>query len=113
VTPVSLYLFAGAALFAAGLWAALARAHLFWKVLGLNVMGSGVFLVLLASSPRLDPQTADPVPQAMVLTGVVVAVAATAVALGMSLRVTVRTGLPFLVDPDDRAAPAAPGEEDA
>jgi multicomponent Na+:H+ antiporter subunit C len=105
MTPLDLYTLGGVVLFAAGIHAALVRAHLVWKVLGLNVAGGGIFLVLLAASPRLDPGTADPVPQAMVLTGIVVAVAATALALGLALRVAVQTGQPFLPEdvPDDRA----------
>jgi multicomponent Na+:H+ antiporter subunit C len=104
--PLSLYTLAGASLFFIGLWGVVARAHLLWKVLGINIMGSGVFLILLSASPRLDPEVADPVPQAMVLTGIVVAVAATAVALGMALRVTARTGAPYLQEE------AGPGKDD-
>ncbi len=96
MTPLDLYTLAGAVLFALGFHALLGRAHLLWKVLGVNVAAGGIFLILLAAPPRLDPAVADPVPQAMVLTGIVVAVAATAVALGIALRVTARTGLPFL-----------------
>jgi multicomponent Na+:H+ antiporter subunit C len=44
-------------------------------------MGSGIFLVLVGLAQRQDH--ADPVPQAMVLTGIVVAVAATALALAL------------------------------
>ncbi|TVP47829.1 MAG: Na+/H+ antiporter subunit C [Gemmatimonadales bacterium] len=98
MTPLDLYTLAGAALFVLGIHALMVRAHLVWKVLGFNVAGGGIFLVLLAASPRVDPLVADPVPQAMVLTGIVVAVAATAVALGLALRVTFRTGSPFLVE---------------
>ncbi|MDZ7779649.1 MAG: NADH-quinone oxidoreductase subunit K [Gemmatimonadota bacterium] len=90
------YLAAGAAVFMAGLVGTLGRSHLFWKVLGINFMGSGIFLVLSAASPRLPGEGADPVPQAMILTGIVVTAAVTAVALGMALRVVIRTGYPFL-----------------
>jgi multicomponent Na+:H+ antiporter subunit C len=100
VTPLQAYTATGALLFFVGFWGVLTRAHLFWKVLGVNVMGSGIFLLLLAASPRLEPGVADPVPQAMVLTGIVVAAAATAVALGMALRVASRTGTPFLEEDD-------------
>lgn len=101
MTPLTLYALAGVALLALGLHAFFARAHLLWKVLGVNVAASGIFLLLLALPPRLEPGTADPVPQAMVLTGIVVAVAATAVALGMALRVATRTGRPFLPEEED------------
>lgn len=106
MTPLHLYTAAGAILFFMGLWAVLVRAHLFWKVLAVNLMGGGIFLLLLAASPRLDPTVADPVPQAMVLTGIVVAAAATAVALGMALRVAARTGAPYLPEEGD----GGPGE---
>lgn len=101
MTSLHLYTATGAILFFLGLWAVLARAHLFWKVLAVNVMGGGIFLILLAASPRVDPAVADPVPQALVLTGIVVAAAATAVALGMALRVAARTGTPFLPEEGD------------
>jgi multicomponent Na+:H+ antiporter subunit C len=101
MTSLDLYTVAGALIFALGLHAVLVRGHLFWKVLAINVMGTGIFLVLLAAPARSTPGVADPVPQAMVLTGIVVAVAATALALGVALRVTARTGAPFLPDPDD------------
>ncbi len=96
MTPLTLYALAGAGIFVLGLVGTLGRGHLFWKVLGVNFMGSGAFLILMAASPRLPGGEADPVPQAMVLTGIVVAVSATALALGMALRVAVRTGRPYL-----------------
>lgn len=74
-----LYALAGAALFALGLHALLARAHLIRKILALNIMVSGVFLILVGLAQRSG--TPDPVPQALVLTGIVVAVSATALAL--------------------------------
>jgi multicomponent Na+:H+ antiporter subunit C len=98
MTPEVLYIVAGTAVFVTGLAGTLGRAHLFWKVLGVNFMGSGIFLVLLAGAPRVAGQGADPVPQAMVLTGIVVAAAATALALGMALRVMVRSGQPYLAE---------------
>ncbi|HKK93158.1 MAG TPA: NADH-quinone oxidoreductase subunit K [Longimicrobiales bacterium] len=97
-----LYALAGGGLFLLGLLGLLARSHLFWKVFGLNFMGSGIFLLLVAGAPRLPDGGADPVPQAMVLTGIVVAVSATAVALGMALRVMSRTGAPYLSESGGR-----------
>ncbi|MEX2466610.1 MAG: NADH-quinone oxidoreductase subunit K [Gemmatimonadota bacterium] len=96
MTPEALYVIAGAGVFMTGLAGTLGRAHLFWKVLGVNFMGSGIFLLLLAGAPRIPGEGADPVPQAMVLTGIVVATAATALGLGMALRVAVRSGGPYL-----------------
>jgi len=98
MSPVDLYLVAGVALFVFCLWGVLARAHLFWKLLCVNIMASGNFLILVSAAPRSTPGTADPIPQAMVLTGIVVAVASTAVGLGIALRIVERTGRPFLRD---------------
>jgi multicomponent Na+:H+ antiporter subunit C len=47
-------------------------------------MGSGIFLVLVGLGQRTG--IPDPVPQAMVLTGIVVAIAATALALALARR---------------------------
>ena len=74
----------GAALFALGLYALLAHAHVLRKIMALNIMASGVFLVLVGLAQRSG--TADPVPQALVLTGIVVAVSATALALVLARR---------------------------
>ena len=55
--------------------------NLLRRILAFNLMGSGIFLVLVGLAQRQDH--VDPVPQAMVLTGIVVAVAATALALAL------------------------------
>jgi multicomponent Na+:H+ antiporter subunit C len=71
-----------------------------------TLAGLGLVAVAAVSIFIADPAHADPVPQAMVLTGIVVAVAATSVALGMALRVAARTGRPYLDEdqpPEDRA----------
>jgi multicomponent Na+:H+ antiporter subunit C len=60
-------------------------------------MGSGAFLVLVGLAQRYD--VADPVPQAMVLTGIVVAVAATALALALVRKLHALSGQLEL--PDD------------
>ncbi len=75
---------AGAALFALGAGGVLLLAHLLRRILAFNLMGSGAFLVLVGLAQR--DGMVDPVPQAMVLTGIVVAVAATALALALLSR---------------------------
>lgn len=77
-----IYAVAGALLFVIGVAGLILRPHLLHKILAFNVMGSGAFLVLVGLGQRSG--TPDPVPQAMVLTGIVVAVAATALALALS-----------------------------
>lgn len=79
-----LFSLAGVALFALGATAVLLLTHLIRRILAFNVMGNGAFLVLVGLAQR--DGGADPVPQAMVLTGIVVAVAATALALAMARR---------------------------
>lgn len=79
-----LYAFAGTALFVVGVAALILQAHLLRKILAFNVMGNGVFLVLVGLGQRSG--VPDPVPQAMVLTGIVVALAATALALALARR---------------------------
>jgi multicomponent Na+:H+ antiporter subunit C len=81
-----LYSFTGLVLFAFGLFALIACAHPLRKILGVNVMATGIFLFLVATSYRAG-QTIDPVPQAMVLTGIVVSVSTTAVALILAARI--------------------------
>lgn len=72
---------AGALLFAMGASGLIARAHLLRRIVGFNLLGSGAFLVMVGLAQRND--LPDAVPQAMVLTGIVVSVAATAVALAL------------------------------
>jgi multicomponent Na+:H+ antiporter subunit C len=81
-----LFLLAGAALFAIGLAGVFARVAFLRRIIAVNVMGNGVFLVFIALAARVQGDGADPVPHAMVLTGIVVAVCATALALTLSGR---------------------------
>jgi multicomponent Na+:H+ antiporter subunit C len=108
-----LYLLAGAALFAIGFYSLLVQAHLLRRIMALNVMGSGVFLVYLALGAQTAGAIPDPVPQAMVLTGIVVSVCATGLALALADRVQAATGRVELDDYGEAADPAdatpAPG----
>jgi len=97
--PTTLYALTGVALFAIGLHGLITHAHLLRKMLGMNVMGAGVFLVLIAMADR-EP-TPNPVPHAMVLTGIVVAVAATAFGLALATRVRAATGKTELPEPGE------------
>jgi len=54
------------------------------RILALNVMSSAVFLLLVVIAQSTGE--IDPVPHAMVLTGIVVSVSTTAVALALILR---------------------------
>lgn len=89
---VLLYALVGVGLFTLGLYALIVYPHLLRKILAINVMGSGVFLILVALGGRTPGTSPDPVPHAMVITGIVVAVSATALALALMLRVRAATG---------------------
>ncbi len=80
----------GALLFTLGIAGVLLIGELLRRILAFNLMGSGAFLVLVGLAQRHD--NPDPVPQAMVLTGIVVAVAATALALALLRRLHAATG---------------------
>ena len=86
-----LYALAGVGLFVLGLHGLIVHAHLLRKILALNIMGSGVFLVMVALAHRAA-EAPDPVPHALVITGIVVAVSATALALALILRLQAVTG---------------------
>ena len=92
MSNVFLYTLVGVGLFTLGLYALIVHAHLLRKILAINVMGSGVFLVLVALAARTQGATPDAVPHAMVITGIVVAVSGTALALSLMLRVRAETG---------------------
>jgi len=89
---IYLYTLVGVGLFSLGLYALIVHAHLLRKILAINVMGSGVFLILVALANRTYGTAPDPVPHAMVITGIVVAISATALALALTLRVHTETG---------------------
>jgi multicomponent Na+:H+ antiporter subunit C len=101
MSPVFLYALVGVGLFCLGLYALIVHAHLLRKILAINVMGSGVFLVLAALAKRTANAAPDPVPHAMVITGIVVAVSATAFALMLMSRLVAETGQAEL--PDERS----------
>lgn len=75
----------GVFLFGLGFAAFVGRRHLLWRIIAVNIMGSGVSVLLLTLPASVDG-VVDPVPQAMVLTGIVVMVAATALALALAVR---------------------------
>lgn len=90
MTGALLFACVGAILFALGFAGVVLLGHLLRRILAFNVMGSGAFLILVGLAQR--DGSADPVPQAMVLTGIVVAVAATALALALTRRLHALTG---------------------
>lgn len=87
-----LFAYAAAFLFAAGLYGVLANPHLLRKIVALNVMSSGAFLLLISIARRDAAPFPDPVPQAMALTGIVVGVSVSALAMVLARRIFRETG---------------------
>lgn len=102
----------GAALVGMGLFGLITHPHLLRKIVAFNVMGTGVFLIFGAVARRGAAAgfNADPVPQALVITGIVVAFSATALAVALLLRYFKETGSPFLAD-DSGAGASGPERE--
>lgn len=85
-------------LFMIGLYIMLVRQNLLKKLLGLNIMETAVFAFIVTSGmvdggapPLLGAEAAGPyasaLPHALVLTGIVVAVSITALALALIIRI--------------------------
>ncbi len=87
-----------AILFFIGLLTVLTRSNLFKKLIGINIMESAIFIFFVAagnirggSVPILDEANPDqifinPLPSALMLTGIVVSVSVTAFALALIVR---------------------------
>jgi multicomponent Na+:H+ antiporter subunit C len=89
---------ASVVLFCIGLYIIIAKNNLIKKFLGLNIMETAVFAFIVAlgvvdggeppiMGPGATPPFASPIPQALVLTGIVVAVSTTALALSLIIRI--------------------------
>jgi len=82
------------------------------KILAFNVMGSGVFLLfgVFAQRGAAAGFGGDPVPQALLITGIVVAFSATALAVALLLRLFDAAGSVSLENQAPAPAPPPPGE---
>jgi multicomponent Na+:H+ antiporter subunit C len=80
MTQELLYNIASIGLFGIGLYGLIVAPHIIRKILAINIMSVGVFMLLVASASNVNGAP-DPVLHAMVLTGIVVAIAGTALAL--------------------------------
>ncbi len=109
----TLYLLAGVALFVIGFHGLISKPHLLKKILAANIMSSGPAMVFIALAARAPGDAPDPIPHAMVLTGIVVAVCATALALALADRVQAANGKAELDDTDVPATgKSAAGKEE-
>ncbi len=84
----------GAALVGLGLYGLIVNPQPLRKILAFNLIGNGAFLVfgIVARRGAAAGFPFDPVPQAMVITGIVVAFAASALAVALILRLQEETG---------------------
>ena len=98
----------GAAASGLGLYGVIANSQPLRKILAFNLLSSGVFLLFGVVSRRgaASAFSGDPVPQALVITGIVVAAAGTALAVALLLRLFKATGSTTL-SADALASPAA------
>ncbi len=112
MTEAQIYGICGAALVGIGLYGAILGRSALRRLLAFNLMGSGVFLVFGAIARRggiAVGTLSDPVPQALVITGLVVAFAATALAVALLIRLAAveREEAPSAAEPGSTDEPSA------
>jgi multicomponent Na+:H+ antiporter subunit C len=102
-----LFALAASALVGLGLYGLITHPEPLRKILAFNLLGGGVFLLfgVVARRGAAAGLLADPVPQAIVITGIVVAFAATALAVALLLRLFGETGRATLRADADGAEP--------
>ena len=87
-----IYSLSSAVLFVIGTGGVFAARHFIKKIIATIIMGGGVFLCFVSFAERDALTFADPVPHALVITGIVVAVASAAFALALARRIYQLTG---------------------
>lgn len=107
MTDVILHGVTGVLIFCLGLRALFVYENLLRKTLALNFMGTGVLMFIMAMADRVPGSPPDPVPHAIVLTSIVVAVCATALLLALAGHLHALTGSATL-EADDAAPEANP-----
>jgi multicomponent Na+:H+ antiporter subunit C len=109
MSTVTLFGLCAAALVGLGLYGALTHPQPLRKLIAFNLLGSGVFLLFGVFARRGAWQAVggDPVPQALVITGIVVAFAATALAVALLLRLHKEGGEATLDSPPAPAGASA------
>jgi multicomponent Na+:H+ antiporter subunit C len=94
MSAATLFGLCAAALVGLGLYGLIVQPQPLRKILSFNLLGGGVFLLfgVIARRGAVAGFAADPVPQAMVITGIVVAFSATALAVALVMRLHAETG---------------------
>ncbi|MGC2217844.1 MAG: cation:proton antiporter subunit C, partial [Pseudolabrys sp.] len=102
MNSAALFGYCGAVLVGLGLYGLITRPEVLRKILAFNVLGSGVFLLfgVFARRGAAAGLGADPVPQALVITGIVVAFSATALAVALLVRLNKETGQVIITSDD-------------
>jgi multicomponent Na+:H+ antiporter subunit C len=100
----------GVAVVGLGLYSLITRPQPLRKIIAFNLIGSGAFLIFGAVARRSAAagSSGDPVPRALVITGIVVAFSATALAAALLLRLFEAAGSATL-----GASPPADAADDA
>jgi multicomponent Na+:H+ antiporter subunit C len=89
-------------LFLIGIWGIVARKNIVKKIFGLTIINSAVVILFILEGSRIGTNTpimsdgvtgiVDPVPQALMLTAIVIGVCITALALALAFRLHRLTG---------------------
>jgi len=106
VSAVVLFGLCGAALVGLGLYGLIVQPQPLRKIVAFNVLGGGIFLLfgVIARRGAGAGFGGDPVPQALIITGLVVAFAATALAVALVVQIAARTGKASLRETPERDA---------
>ena len=94
MSDATLYGLCAAGLVGLGLFGLIVQPQPLRKILAFNLIGGGVFLLfgVIARRGAAAGFGGDPVPQALIITGIVVAFSATALAAALLLRLFKETG---------------------
>jgi multicomponent Na+:H+ antiporter subunit C len=94
MNSLTLFGLTGAALVGFGLYGFVTHPEPLRKILAFNLLGGGAFLFfgVIAKRGAAAGLGSDPVPQALMITAIVVAFAATAMALALVVRISDKTG---------------------
>jgi multicomponent Na+:H+ antiporter subunit C len=100
MNPATVFGLAAAVAVGLGLYGVIVHSHPLRTILSFNVLGSGLFLLFGAVARRGAAAGfgGDPIPQALVITGLVVAFAATALAVALLQRLFQEAGSATLRD---------------
>jgi multicomponent Na+:H+ antiporter subunit C len=113
MSTATLFGLCGAVAVGLGLFGVLTNPQPLRKILGFNLVGAGVFVFfgVVARRGAAAGFGGDPVPQALVITGMVVAFAATALALALLARLFQATGAATLHTETLGTDMASPGDD--